>query len=60
MKGSNDYKTRASVSVTIKYTTEFASHLSVHPKYGMYLLSAHVIKVTLSLKLYSNNNKYLR
>ena len=49
MKGSNDHKTRATVSVTIKYTTEFALYLSVHPKYGMYLLSAHAIKVSVSL-----------
>ena len=45
MKGNNDTTTRANVSVTIKYTKEFASHISVYPKYGMYLLSAHVIKV---------------
>ena len=49
LKGSKDYKTRATVSVTIKYTTEFVTHLSIHPKYGMYLLSAHVIKVMISL-----------
>lgn len=45
MKGNNDTTTVANVSVIIKYTREFASHISVHPKYGMYLLSAHVMKV---------------
>ena len=50
IKGNKDKKTRATVSVTVKYTTEFAAHLSVHPKYGMYLLSAHALRVS-----YSNN-----
>ena len=46
MNGTKDHKTRATVSVTVKYTTEFASHISVHPKYGMYLLSAHALRVS--------------
>ena len=50
MKGNNDTTTIANVSVIIKYTREFASHISVHPKYGMYLLSAHVMKVRKQIK----------
>ena len=47
MKGNNDSDTRAEVSVTIKYTTAFISKMSVHPKYGMYLLATNTIKVYL-------------
>ena len=44
-KGDKDKSTRATVSVIIKYTLEFAAYIGVHPKYGMYLLSAHAMKV---------------
>ena len=58
MKGNNDTTTRANVSVTIKYTKEFASHISVYPKYGLYLLSAHVIKVIQSIFLLTFNYQH--
>ena len=49
IKGTNDSDTRAHVSVTVKYTTKFIAKMSVHPKYGMYLIATNTVKVNLSI-----------
>ena len=47
--GRVDQTTTVNITVSIKYTTEFASTLGVWINHGLYLLSAFTMMVTLSV-----------
>ena len=46
LKGRRDNSTIATISVTIRYTKEFAETMGVHPQDGMYLVAAKTLAVS--------------
>ena len=60
MKGHKDSQTFAEVSVTFKYTQEFASSLGLLPEPAIYLIASYSLQVPNTTLFFRNFCRFLR